>query len=140
MSTATSSNPIAARLEQLRREIDKVQALEVDMPDIEAVREECPQLGVPIVCSDTVVLDMAATVDDMSEVAAILRAFGRRGWHQAGKPYDCIEVGERAYRLWRSGHAALRIWFGFSGESCRYVQTGTKEVPVMELRCEGGER
>ena len=73
----------------------------------------------------------------LSEAAPILRELAKAGYRQTCKPVDLPEC---RVRIWHCGKIDLEGVFPYSeGEHCSFVQVGTKEEAVYELRCSNGE-
>jgi hypothetical protein len=71
--------------------------------------------------------------ESMDEAVAVIREYRKKGiqvdgFHDHGNA--------RIYKLSRNIDLYVSIPVS-EGAKCRYVQVGTKEVPVMELRCDG---
>lgn len=84
-------------------------------------------------------------IDDTDVMVEVLRRFRAAGW-RIGKPEEYIELKRRSYSLSDAsvekgpvlGH--LLFFFPYDeGAKCTFVQTGTKQVPVFELRCKSEE-
>lgn len=70
-------------------------------------------------------------VDSIKEIRPLLTWLAQRGYRQTTKPSDYEELNRRT---WHCGH--IQVLTFFQGQTCRYVEVGKKEVPILELRCE----
>ncbi len=92
----------------------------------------------PDACNVAAWIDI--TITDMDQVASIRRALVDAGWRMN---YKSERADERYFTIHHAKDGVHGIIIlcvsacGGEGVTCRYVQTGTKTVPVMELRCEG---
>jgi hypothetical protein len=69
----------------------------------------------------------------MDEAVSVIREYRKKGI-QVDSFHD--HGGARIYKLSRNIDLYVTIPDN-EGAKCRYVRVGTKEVPVMELRCDG---
>ena len=78
---------------------------------------------------------MASTAD----LQPLLSFLANAGYRQSAEPKD---IPEMQMRMWRCGPISLMFMLGrkpgeaSDGKTCRYVEVGTKEVPIYELKCE----
>jgi len=95
------------------------------------------------------VLIIADDVTDLKLVLPLLRALRREGY-RVNRYEDWQELPSRTYYFDAlnesepKGPIIVRAFFPWDAEkaaeaTCKFVQTGTKEVPVMEVVC-GGEK
>lgn len=71
--------------------------------------------------------------ESMREAIAVLREYRKHGMRV--ERFHDHENRSRCYRL--TGNVDLYVTLPYGeGAACRFVQVGTKTVPVMELRCE----
>lgn len=138
-TTTTYVNPIEKHIAELEAAIQSANALYPSWMDIKLIKEECPQIQEVEVktCSKSPEWRIEAVAKDRGEVAAMLRAFGKRGFHQAFTPHDINR--QRAYTLRRDG-VEIALWISFTGDGCRMVKVGTTTEPVYELRCDESSR
>jgi hypothetical protein len=85
--------------------------------------------------------------EKLSDVAPVLRHIRQAGWEPDGQPEDDTDIRSRDYRYKRDAlrltvraifrDSVLRDGWKTDAEpaACRFVQTGTKTVPVYELVC-----
>ena len=94
-----------------------------------------------------VTIDLSATIivyvqylDSLAQLKPVLTWFAKNGYHQTKehKPKNYPDSKERRYFV-RKEKTFITVCAGFTKENatCRYVKVGTKEIDVMELRCEG---
>ncbi len=75
--------------------------------------------------------------EGLDDIKRCLKYFGGHRYFIA----NVYEVPENGYKVWqlKNKDTGLRIdmsaYFYKAGQSCRYIQTSVKEVPVMELQC-----
>lgn len=117
--------------EMLAKILGSVAAAEIAEQFLEAF----PLNGGNVRWCDGVTVDFTAKT--MADVAEALAWFAKHGQRQSFPPFDHPGTNSRCYNL-----AGIKLWADFApvsddGATCRYVQTGTKEVPVMELQCGG---
>lgn len=72
--------------------------------------------------------------ETMREAIAVLREYRKQGL-KVEKFEDSQTSSARIYRLTGGNDLYVSIP-EHEGAACRYVQVGTKVVPVMELRCD----
>jgi hypothetical protein len=96
------------------------------------------------------ILIVASDVVDLKHAVPLLRALRKEGF-RVERHQDWEEIPSRTYYLQYVGDTPpsnapliVRVVFPWDPEkaasaACRFVQTGTKEVPVMEIVC-GGEK
>lgn len=87
-------------------------------------------------------------LETVSDVAPILRELAAIGFRQKGEPDDYPELRRRTWNLKREDDPTpVKVMVFFrdtsaddaDGPTCRYVQVGIKEEPIMELRCYDGD-
>lgn len=74
------------------------------------------------------------TMGDMTE---LLRWFAKQDLHQIS---DSQELPDQSYREWNLEKIMISAWFESNKpNSCKYVEIGKREVPVMKMVCPGDE-
>lgn len=72
----------------------------------------------------------------VTALASLRRGLRERGWKLKKDPHQSPDAGFYELDYERDElKLTVRAWF-FGKGRCKFVQTGMKEVPVMELRCE----
>lgn len=135
MTTATAyPQCVIDRLADLDREREQVLATIPAVILAESIAAMFPE------CTDMISLPNAGRVchymhirESMDEAVAVIREYRKKGI-QVDSFKD--HGNARIYALSRNIDLFVSIPAN-EGAKCRYVQVGTKEVPVMELRCDG---
>jgi hypothetical protein len=129
---------VGAQIAKLEKQIESFEGMRAFIGELQELSADFPGIS-PIVlfnCLGDVVMDVHPR-GTLGDVAPLLGRMREHGWKRLNE-IDCEEANSRLYTYTRKPGERVRIsvYFGKS-ESCRYVQTGTKEVGVYELRCSG---
>ena len=74
-------------------------------------------------------------VKDMADLKPIFRFLAQNGYTRRMKP---ILLGDYKMVIWHYNDIALIAYFNSPEENaCKFIQTGTKEIPVYEIDCPG---
>jgi hypothetical protein len=106
--------------------VEHVLALEAAFPDFYLNRD------LDIFDADAVVRFRFKT---LAQAAAVLRFLAARGLHLKHKPLH--HQDDKSINWSLPGIYMVGYFRSEEEDACRYVQVGTKEVPVYELRCGG---
>ena len=89
---------------------------------------------VSLVCRPTLLLFCA--VDDIKDLASMLRWFGTRGYRQYNRTEhpDLFENGSVVIEM-RGGPDPFDLHVALKGSACRFVKVGQKTEDVYELKC-----
>lgn len=68
-------------------------------------------------------------LDDLREIVPFLQTLAKRGYRGTG----FYENDEKTCRCYTRGE--IKVWVYLTGQKCRRVQVGTKQVPVYEILC-----
>lgn len=78
---------------------------------------------------------MTFNFTDMTQATEVIKVLTNEyGLHQTS---SMIEDTSSKRRCWFFNGFILAAYFNQEGATCKYVQVGTKEVPVYEMKCEG---
>lgn len=73
--------------------------------------------------------------DSLDEGVVLMRELAKEGIHSKDKKYQDRNlfdtIAMREYQLWPD----VKLTVMLSGEQCKMVQVGTKEVPVYDIQC-----
>lgn len=134
---------ITARLQEIENE-RRVAKSRIETAQIaEDASDVFGRLGVPssVHCLSHIVIMYLTVVGDFQQfIAPILRHFRAAGYKVVRRREEGQSGGGGIidFDLGRNGKPELSVFSTIhpsNGASCRYVQTGTKEVPLYELRC-----
>lgn len=84
-------------------------------------------------------------VNHWRQVAPVLRALAKEGYHVWGKPEDFFEITARTWKCHRktpepAGRITLRAFVPSDGSGeCRKEKTGTRTEDVYTWRCDNGD-
>lgn len=130
--------PTAKELQRLEdhrvRVIGWIRAAEVAVEAKVAFPELITTLNVGVGVSSINGVLIYADLDRPGEVADLLRWLGQKGYRQKAKPDDCPVLQRRTWDL-----GDVKVLGFFRGEVCKFVQVGTKEEAIYELRCQAKE-
>lgn len=97
------------------------------------VKRVFSELDIDVVVSICGVTITVTDVSRMDQIWPILRWLAKRGHRQTEKRQLLSNYGYIKYTI---GSLQLNIWLDSTEAAhCKFVQTGTKEVPVYELQC-----
>lgn len=132
---AESLHPLLQeKVDRLKRRIDAVHSMSPVIEHVLALEAAFPGFYLN---RDLDVFDADAIVrfrfKTLAEAAEVLRFLAARGLHLRHKPHPSQDDKSMNWSL----HGIYMVGYFRSEEedACRYVQVGTKEVPVYELRC-----
>lgn len=135
---------IQSKLENLEKQRKRASELTKTYTDVEEAIElfsdALPGLMCVLQLSDYEaghVLMQVHNVTSMKAIVPLVRFLRKKGHKVVSPLRDSPENNFREYYL---QDIQLRVYLAVANEkACKYVQTGTKTVPVYELRCVGDE-
>ena len=150
LSSVQLPSPILIALEVLDKRKIELTKLEQPLKVAEDLREEFkPSLSAPRVEPFPDKADrtgqitvVSLPIKTIAEVTPWLTFLAKAGYRQTKKAEDITIMEGIGFRHWRCGDISLVVpVISKPGDvpedgTCRYVEVGTKQVPIYELKCE----
>ena len=128
---------IQDRIKGLEKEIEAVKNMNEPFNIIVGMSNDIGLKYIELwVCNDNAAFDL--NINNMDEIKAIIRHLGHRRYFIISTFVDDTRYN---YKSWVFKHKTsihtiqMFAYFFKENQSCKFVQTSTKVVPVMELKC-----